>query len=205
MFPEIDIKISVQPEFFLMDMENLAAQDYRVEVLNEADMPWLKMTIVNFRCNVSSPHEELGFQLIHKKDMPDRVAVELRALRWAIDGPTAGYDEYVAAARSTIGKLLTIYNRQKGSRLRLRIKRSQQGPTPSKRTMHLIEKFTFTANKSSLHPLDWHRFYEFVHSSRQILHEDTLEALLRERGFNRSKARKLTEIYSHLIEYKSIF
>jgi hypothetical protein len=63
-----------------------------------------------------------------------------------------------------------------------------------------LRLFAVQANKSSLHPLDWERFYRFVVSAHQFRkgwnHSD-VKRLLVEYGFTESRARDLSEAYWH--------
>jgi hypothetical protein len=104
-----------------------------------------------------------------------------------------------------IGPLLKLYNQQKRSRLRLRVeKANRREPRLPPQTSKLFKRFAVLANHSSLHPLDWQRFYEFVRLSRGEASEPTLAALLVKEGFSRSKAEYVADIYGHLWAFKRL-
>lgn len=67
-----------------------------------------------------------------------------------------------------------------------------------------LRRIALLANTSSLHPLDWKRFYELVRESRQELPEAELRPLLAARGFSTAKAAELAELYGHLWAFKRL-
>lgn len=204
MLPNIDIAIHDNPISFIKGMEALA-QNYETEFHEDVGLLSQRMDAANFRCKTESPHVGLGFQLISHEKSPFRILVEIRASRWASDGFSATREEYVSAARNTVGKLLTKYNRECGSRYRLRISDPQYGSKPTENTLFHLDRFCICANTSTLHHLDWQRFYRFVKASRQVLAEETLSQLLVERGFTVEYAEEISTIYRHLAEYKANF
>lgn len=156
----------------------------------------------NFRLKYSSIHEGLGFQLISFDRKGDRISVELRASKWGSDSTSASNKQYRDAADEIVRPLLRSFNKAMGTSYRLRVTEARYGPIPTKRTLKYLDVFCNSANKSILHPLDWARFYDFVKQSRQLLNEETLEALLRERGFSGLQARHIATIYNHLVEFR---
>jgi len=61
-------------------------------------------------------------------------------------------------------------------------------------------RFALLANKSSLHPRDWKRFYEFIalaHGRRIKWTADELKAKLRAFGFDERHAQDLASAYWH--------
>lgn len=201
--PEIDIAILDGPRVFMNRIAeicvDLGAFDIEKQFGCLGDP---EFDIVNFRYMERSRHADLFGQLIRRPGSTVRVAVEMRATRWDPDPPTR--DAYVASARLVFGPALTAYNRTYGRRYRLRVWSAPNGPKPSKRTLMLLDRFSLIANQSSLHPLDWRRFYKFVRDSRQELRIEVLESLLIERGFSKGKANRLAEIYGHLWAYKRL-
>ena len=68
------------------------------------------------------------------------------------------------------------------------------------RTGYYFAQFVAAANKDVLHPLDWRRFYHFIHAAHQgraKLSSHEVESLLVERGFSVSQAACLSNIYHH--------
>jgi len=63
-----------------------------------------------------------------------------------------------------------------------------------------LKVFAAQANKNSLHPLDWERFYRFIVSAHQFRkgwnHSD-IRQLLEGYGFTSDKAKDLAEAYWH--------
>jgi hypothetical protein len=160
-----------------------------------------KLDIVNFRYLGSSPHTEVGGQLIGRDDIPGRVLVEMRAHWRDPDPPTRA--SYCTAASELMLPLLKIYNRTYDTRYRFRVQNTVlKAAKLSTRTKILFERFAVLANTVSLHPLDWDRFYALVREGRQELPGYELRAMLIARGFSNEKAEHLSEVYAHLWNFK---
>lgn len=143
---------------------------------------------------------DVGGQLISRADSK-RISVEIRASRWMPDPPTR--DIYCAAAKELIGPLLTAYNRMNKTRYRLRIEKAIHAePKLPPQAAKLFSTFATLANTSSLHPLDWQRFYEFVRYSRTEISEEDMAALLVKSGFEAPYAEHISGIYRHLWTFK---
>jgi hypothetical protein len=73
-------------------------------------------------------------------------------------------------------------------------------PKPKRLAEIALWRFAALANRSSLHPLDWERFYGFVSLAAKYQvgwdHHD-LARRLAEFGFSEERARELGEIYWH--------
>ncbi len=159
------------------------------------------LDIVNFRYVGNSPHTGVGGQLIARDDIPGRILLEMRAERWDPDPPTRAI--YCGVATELMLPLLKTYNRTYSTRHRFRVQKAiLKGTRLSPLTKTLFERFAILANTSSLHPLDWDRFYAFVRESRQELPGYELRAMLIDRGFSSEKAQHLSEIYAHLWNFK---
>lgn len=162
--------------------------------------------VVNLRIIKSPQHRGLGGQLIVQPEAKNSVAVEIRAERWSPDDPPS-YDTYVAEARALISPLLSAYNREIGTRLRMSVPaRRKLEPKLPPQSAKLFKRFVALANKSGLHPLDWRRFYVFVRDSRMrrpLLDEDMARLLIKE-GFPEQYARDIAAIYGHLWEFKQL-
>lgn len=200
--PDIDIAVVGEPRQFLSQMAEIALSSERFDVEHHRDvLGTVRFEGVNFRLREESHHRELGFQLIAHPDAPGRVAIEIRAQRWSPDPPT--YTAYCEAARSLVGPLLTVLNRNNSTRYRLRIERQGTGRFKvSPYSSALLERFALLANTSSLHPLHWKRFYALVREGRQEIPETQLRASLIESGFSKTTAQKLAELYGHLWAFK---
>lgn len=202
--PAIDIAISVEPLLFLERMADLAepAGMFRVE-RHSTSVGDRRMDVVNFRLQAASVHDDHGFQLITHDDRPGRVQVEMRASLWSPDPPTAAV--YSEAAQTLAGDLLKQYNRDFGTRHRLRIGTPQgKGFAMSERTATMLERFTILANTSSLHFYDWQRFYALVREARQEIPGHVFRARLIEAGFSGQRSAELAEIYAHLWAFKRL-
>jgi hypothetical protein len=198
--PEIDIAVSGERSTFLERIAELAeASGFAVErrSLSAGSVDW---AAINFRASDSGEHESLGFQVISRTDVPGRVLIEVRAAQWVGEHPTR--QAYVEAARALVGPLLRAYNLDAGTRHRLRIARGGGAYRISTRTAELIDHFGVLANTSSLHPLDWERFYAIVRGSRQQVPDGVLRERLKLHGFSREALDRLVELYGHLWAYK---
>ena len=194
--PGIDIAVSGDRGVFLSQMADIGRASGRFDVEHHRDA-------VNFRLRRDGPHWALGFQLLAPPDTAGGVAVEMRAQRWNPDPPTNAV--YCEAARGLVSPLLTVLNRSQSTRYRLRIERfGSDRFKMSPRNKALLDRFALLANTSSLHPLDWKRFYELVRESRQELPEAELRPLLAARGFSTAKAAELAELYGHLWAFKRL-
>lgn len=162
--------------------------------------------ILNLRFKNSTPHIDLGGQLIIQPEVKCIVAVEVRARRWSPDEPPS-YETYCNAARSIFRPLLSTYNREANTRLRLSIPaKAKLEPKLPPKTEKLFQRFIALANRSCLHPLDWRRFYDFVRGSRnriQLPDEDIARLLMKE-GFSEEYSRHIGEIFGHLCEFKRL-
>lgn len=202
LLPRIDIAVAGPLVSFLNQMAQIAAEsgDFKVEqhfdCLGEAGFH-----IANFRCLKASAHRELGGQLIVRPDVVGRVLVEMRASRWDPDPPTRS--AYCEAARAVMWPILQAYNRFAGIRHRFRISKAAADRLKlTRRSEALIHRFASLANKASLHPLDWRRFYALVREGRQRLTEEHIRQLLHDKGFSETSAEHLAEIYTHLWAFK---
>lgn len=73
-------------------------------------------------------------------------------------------------------------------------------PVRIKSTEQALARFAVLANKASLHPYDWNRFYAFVsiaHQFRSRWNHLEVAAKLKTYGFSDARARELSEIYWH--------
>ena len=204
LLPAIDIAVPIKPSNFLGRMAEIARRSGQFVVEDKRESaagPYLE--IVNFRFKEQSPHDGLGFQLIAHRDTPGRVSVEVRASNWSPDPPTRNV--YCETAKILTREMLRIYNKTYESRLRLRIVSGGHNQFKiTKRTASLLDSFMVLANTSSLHPLDWKRFYGLVRESRQEIPVGELRAALRKAGFSIEKADYLSELYEHLWAFKRL-
>ncbi|HEX9965504.1 MAG TPA: hypothetical protein VGB04_11040 [Allosphingosinicella sp.] len=200
--PAIDIGFAGEAKDFLGQMANIAAESNLFGVERHLDRPGSAgLNVVNFRFRGDSSHRDLGFQLISRPEIPSRVLIEMRAERWALDPLT--HHAYCEAARSLVGPLLSAYNRAHSTRYRLRIEKTNRDSVRlSPRSATLLDRFASLANKTSLHPLDWRRFYGLVSKGRQEIPEQKMRSLLIGRGFSPEAAGRLAELYSHLWAFK---
>jgi hypothetical protein len=202
--PAIDIAITEDPAVFLDGMAELARADQRFDVERLADCVGISSCgAVRLGLRPASIHQDLLLGLFAPPDQPNAIKVELSARRWSPDPAT--HEAYVEAANTLLGPLLTAWNTAHSTGYRLRFERFEADRfRPSDRTSHLLERFAVLANTSSLHPLDWNRFYLLVREGRQQIPEHELRAMLRQRGFSDRKANELAELYGHLWAFKQL-
>ncbi len=158
--------------------------------------------VVNLRCVNSTPHVDLGGQMILHAEERGIVHIEMRARRWHPDDPS--YATYVAEARRMFIPLLGKYNQSTRKRLRLSITKPRSlEPRLPPASAKLFEQFAFLANKRALHPLDWRRFYRFIRQNRmkKRLHAEDLVRMLTKEGFKEDYARRIAEIHDHLWDF----
>lgn len=202
--PDIDIAVQSDPRPVIDAIASFAERDVSLIVerhdVSFAGTDWY---FVNIRSLRSSPHEKCGGQLIARSDRPGRIVIEMRAARWHPDPPTR--EAYVSAARELFRPLLRVYNRAHACSYRLRIARPPKlGIHVSPTTRMLIDQFAILANQTSLHTLDWNRFYRIVKESRREAPAGNVRALLIEHGFGLERATELAELYEHLWAYKNL-
>ena len=145
-------------------------------------------------------HEGLLCQFIAEAPETAQLRVCLRACRWQPDDPPT-YAIYTQAAKEVVKPLLDAYALQHGRRYRLRIpSRSSLEPHLPAGTNQMLCSFTRLANKTTLHHLDWDRFYRFIrhcHNHRVRCEFGDLRRLLVKAGFDEEKAERLADIYHH--------
>jgi hypothetical protein len=172
-------------------------QDLNAEL--HPDVAGDECDILSLHPNFSTPHEDLLASLIFTPGSITRLDVEISAKNLSPDPPT--YDSYVEAASQLLKPLLSLYNKKYGRHIRLTIqsKESLQPRLPP-RALNAFNLFTLAANKHSLHPLDWERFYTFIYfcSPRNInVNRDDVKRLLLSSGFDSEYSDRLAEIYDH--------
>lgn len=202
--PSIDIAIRDLPRQFLERMAKIAESSRLFTVERRYDALGISgFHVLNLRYLGATVHEGFGGQLIAHEESKERIDVEMRAKCWTPDPPN--YDCYSEAAKTTIGPLLAGYNRAHDTRYRLRVQspRQLEAKLPP-RSAKLFKKFAVLANTSSLHPLDWRRFYEFVRASRRQLYEEEISQLLVKEGFEKPYADRIATVYHHLCDFKSV-
>ena len=206
--PPIHISVIGQLRHFLNKIGDIAGKSGAFIVEQHYDALGEKgFDVVNLRLTKSPLHKGLGGQLIVQPDSKGTIAVEIRAERWRPDDPPS-YETYVEEARKLISPLLSAYNREMHTRHRMIvIEKEKLEPNLSPHSAKLFKRFATLANKSSLHPLDWRRFYEFVRNIRtrtQLAEEDMARLLIKE-GFSEKYAGRIAEIYGHLWAFKRIY
>ncbi len=200
--PDIDFAIALEPKTFLQDMARIGRETGVFDVEEHFDAVGQEgFHVVNFHHLKPTSHRGLGAQLISRADVTGRIIVEMRAERWQPDPPSR--EVYCEATRALIWPLMASYSKARGVRLRLRIEKRYKGVIPTARTEKLFQRFAILANKSSLHPRDWQRFYELVAVGRQEIPIGGLRSKLQSNGFSQERAEYLADIYDHLWRYKN--
>jgi hypothetical protein len=197
--PDISINIKSSPRQFLSMLENLATEDPNLQAELHKDLGSEGYDVLNVKGPNESIHQGLVASLIAIPDTVDHVLVEIAAHIWHPDPPT--YDAYVEAANLALKPLLTLYNKESGSRLRMSIhSRGSLEPRLPPRAKEAFELFVLAANKSALHPYDWKRFYTFIYlcTPRNInVTSDDVWRLLISSGFSHEKSEYLASIFEH--------
>jgi hypothetical protein len=196
--PDIVIRTDIPPMEFITRIERLGV-GYRTErhsTWDDSKGDYCLDIVPPF----DSPHEGLFGQLICSPHWGASARAEVRATRWAGAHPPS-YATYVAAAKRLFRPLLTAYRDRFQSRCHMRIEsQAALRPRLPQRTAYFFDQFTSAANKQALHPLDWKRFYHFIHAAhvgRAHVVPDDLIRLLVERQFTVEEATELTRIYEH--------
>jgi len=197
--PAIGIAIREPPFTVLGRLHALAS----TQALHVSFKPWrLGHTpgrILEVAPAVALDHRGLLAQLIADTSEVERLRVGILADKWKPDPPT--YASYVRAAKEVLQPLLRAYQKRHGQlyRLGIPLRRSLKRRLPTgARTV--LGSFTSLANKTTLHPLDWQRFYSFIyycHVHRVSCGCDDLRQLLVGAGFREEKADHLANIYYH--------
>ena len=76
------------------------------------------------------------------------------------------------------------------------------------KTETAFRAFVGRANRSALHPLDWRRFYKFVHAAttyRANLEDHQVAHLLYAEGFEWKKCEQLARVFHHGREILSLY
>jgi hypothetical protein len=179
--PDIKINIDTDPQKFLEQMQQIALETRQFNVELHKDFSEQGLDILDISLQSSNLHVGLFGQFIAMSNKPTIIQVEIRAERWYPEPPT--YKIYVESATEIIKPLLQLYNSSFGARHCLVIESAASlKPKLSPRANQRFKEFVTLANKQILHPLDWQRFYYFIHacSSRNIktTQEDVKELLL---------------------------
>jgi len=197
--PEILINISDPPREFLQAISLIAQQSGQYQV--EIHFDFGGMDIVDFCPYDQLVHEGLYGQLIHHEDSERTIRVEIRASKWIPEHPPRSI--YIEAAQHIFANLIKSYNSQNNKRYRMRIVSCKCYSLPPK-SKKAFKQFSYLANKSCLHPLDWNRLYRFVricHAARVCPSEEQLRGLLIKEGFTDDYAAYISDIACHCYEF----
>lgn len=199
LLPAIAIEIDVSPKVFQERMAQIAIESgfYELESLSDG----MEMHILNFFPKDDLGYEGLGGQLIYECDKEDQIRVETRARRWIPEDATR--EVYLKATHHIFDNLIKTYNSKYKKRYRLRVIKEKGYKMPPKATKAL-QDFSYLANKTMLHPLDWQRLYEFVrvcHATRANPEKGLINGMLCKEGFDEKKAEYIADIASHLLDF----
>lgn len=144
--------------------------------------------------------DEATLSLLVDPIKPRIIMVEAVA-QWSPDPPV--YETYVAAIRAMTEPLLREYARASGKRIRVRVQAKDEllRPLPPVAAT-LFRQFCTVANRESLHPRDWVRFYRFIlHCAerRVILTEEEMARHLIVGGFDEETALHVAEVGRHCL------
>ena len=204
LLPSASISVRNSPQDFMNQMADIAEQSKNFKVERRFDYElMLNLDIVDFFPQFHVPHQEFLGQLIYIPKYKQKVAVEVRANRWAADQLT--YDVYVSALHTIFNSLLRQYNKTFQQRYRLSVKSKEDlEPTLPPNANSAFTAFARLANRGSLHPLDWDRFYRFVyvcHATHVNPSQDNLVRLLVKERFDEEYAERIASIFGHLIDF----
>lgn len=197
--PAIVINIDCPPKEFLERMSEIVrkSEDYELEAWPGG----MKQVGINI-----FPKDDLGFiklggQLICIPDKNDQIRVETRANQWIPEDVTR--DIYLQATHHIFDNLIKAYNSRYKKCHRMRVIKEKYRGLPPKAT-EALKDFTFLANKTSLHLLDWQRVYTFVrvcHATRVNPEKGLIRGMLSKEGFDDNKAEYIADIISHLLDF----
>jgi hypothetical protein len=147
-----------------------------------------------------SRHRGLLVRLVSRDVSSDVIDVEPRASHWSPDGP-ATREAYVAAGRDLLSSILEEYGKRYKPRLRMYVARSElREPRLPRGAERLFRHFVERANKTTLHELDWRRFYDFIGHCAAYdvrIDEQQVEELLSKAGFAEKYAKEIAVIWWH--------
>jgi hypothetical protein len=199
--PDIDIAVTIDERTFLERISDLGQRSGRFTVERYFDaMGEAGFDVINFRPTNPSPETDVGGQLIAWPDRPRRIAIEMRGSQWSPSPPNRA--SYSSAARDAFFPLLQAYNRQFGTRYRIRVTREPRPFHLPPHSAELLARFLATANRSGLHTLDWQRFYDFARHGRKEIPEAMMRTFLVQAGFSDRDAGRLADIYVHLLAFR---
>lgn len=203
--PSIDIAVRGSPRVALLAMAETARNlgVFQVDVEENFDGEE-DFDIANLRFRGVCEHSEPRIQLVSRRNLVGRVAVQAYANGWMPDDPPT-FTTYSQMARKLTRAILKAYNAAHSTRYRLRVQ-TQKSMVPKlpQASNDLFKRFVAQANTSSLHPLNWGRFYQFVSRSRAPpLHEEDMATLLNANGFVMEYAERIAAVYVHLCEFKA--
>lgn len=206
--PGINMRINVNPLEGLHRLEQIARADPNLKVRSnyEGDGK-LHCNVVSFADRNESQHKGLGAMFVHwEKDGSD-LQLQVAASWWNPDPPT--YDTYVTAAKRLFLPIIAAYNRKYKTRHRMRIQtREDLLPRMTTKAKEAFDHFVHTANKESLHPLDWEAFYRFIYvcyRTHNFFYEDEVRWFCRRAGFSQRQADSLQLAFFHCYHFYEWF
>jgi len=198
--PDINIKVDTSPEEFINRIMQIASNKKELLVnltrdhLGSEDMIFLNIELIS-----EMVHNGLLGQIISDAKLQHIVNIEVRSRKWNPDPPT--YEVYVKAAKTIFENLLKEYNKEYESKYRINIQtKNALEPKLPPKAHQVFRIFEVLANKDCLHPLDWQRFYNFIHhcfSHKVKISEDDVYRLLVSAGFTEQKADHISDIFHH--------
>ncbi len=205
--PKIIIKVDVGSTTFLKRFETIAKQDATIQINRNDDIAgyegWQGLTLKSL---ISGPYGKLSSIIYSEPESQSTAFIEMAATKWHLEPPPR--EIYLEAVRTLYAPLIKTYNRKYQTRYRMKIKGMavKERALPPE-TLKRLTSFVMCANKRSLHPNDWQRFYRFVafcHEHRIRLSEARLRLILSREGFCKEKAGYLADIYFHCREILTI-
>jgi len=208
LLPGIRMRINVDVIEGLRQLEEIAKADNNLEVRSDYEGDGDNhCNVVSFADRNESKHKGLFAMFVHWKRQGRDLQLQVAASRWNPDPPTC--DAYVAAAKRLFLPVISAYNRRYKTKHRIRIEtREDLQPKMTPKAKEAFDHFVHTANKESLHPLDWEAFYRFVnvcHRTGNFFFEDQMRWFCCRAGFTPAKAEMLQLAFFHCYHFMEWF
>ena len=194
----IDDKITT----FLSVMADIAekTRNYTTEFLTDHSC----LDVLSLIPDINSCHDDLFGQLIYEYSKSQKIRVEIRAKKWTPEYPTR--DIYINSAHLIFDPLIYTYNQKYSTRYRMVVAKEKHYEFPVKAKI-AFDRFTNSANKNCMHPLDWKRLYLFVrtcHATKVNLSKEFIWNSLCKEGFDDDKAERIADITFHLSQFAKL-
>jgi hypothetical protein len=202
--PSATITVHDSPQEFMGQMAKVAKLSKRFDVQRRSNYETTpELDIIDFIPEFRVLQKGLIGQLIYTPSYKQKVAIEVRASQWTSEPLT--YELYVTTLHEIFDDLLSQFNKDFKHKYRLSIEsRAALEPKLPPNAHRAFQNFVTLANKGSLHPLDWNRFYRFVYACRATrvnpTHDDLIR-LLEKESFDAEYAKQIASIFGYLMDF----